>query len=148
MRTPDLNDAVNDLMDLEFAGERRCRVSAELVKAPPLQAQLLLRAAEHLADAERLRSLVIEMRGTPHSGETTATLADPVHYVPRVDGGGDRELLEACIAEQDADVAQCDKLLQTEGVPERVKSVVGQCREAAVARQRGLGDMRVQLQMG
>lgn len=146
MRRNDLSEAINDLMDLEFAGEQRCRIAAEQATTPPLQAELLLRAAEHRQDAERLRSLVIELRGVPHDGETHAVMADPVRQVPTMaEGGREADLIQACVAEQEAEVALCDELLGAAEVPERVRTVVGQCREAALSRRHGLEEMRMSI---
>jgi hypothetical protein len=142
----DVSQLVNDLMDLQRAGEHRCNVAAALARTPLLRAELVLRAAEHKAEAERLHHLVVELRGTPHSGETTAILADPLWFSPPVEGQGDHELLEACIAEEEANAAHCQDALRVERLPERVKEVIRQCMEAANSRRENLLALRTSVQ--
>jgi uncharacterized protein (TIGR02284 family) len=142
----DVSQLVNDLMDLERAGERRCTVAAALARTPQLRAELVLRGAEHKAEAERLHHLVVELRGTPHSGETTAVLADPLWFSPPVEGQDDRELLEACIAEEEANAARCQDALRAEGLPEHVKKVIQQCMAAANSRHENLLALRASVQ--
>lgn len=141
----DVSQLVNDLMDLERAGEHRCTVAAALARTPQLRAELVLRGAEHKAEAEQLHHLV-ELRGTPHSGETTAVLADPLWFSPPVEGQYDRELLEACIAEEEANAARCQDALRMEGLPERVKELIQQCMAAANSRRENLLALRASLQ--
>jgi hypothetical protein len=142
----DVSQLVNDLMDLERAGERRCTVAAALARTPQLRAELVLRGAEHKAESERLHHLVVELRGTPHSGETTAVLADPLWFWPPVEGQDDRELLEACIAEEEANAARCQDALRAEGLPEHVKKVIQQCMAAANSRHENLLALRASVQ--
>jgi hypothetical protein len=142
LETTELCDEVNELMDLELAAEHRCRTTAAYVDSPGLKARLLLCAAGHEVDADRLRRLVLDYDGIPHAGETTAILADPVHLFPQVDGGDDHQLLDACVAEEDAEIRRFEQFLQDGHWPELARNTVWDCLGRVRSRRRVLSDWR------
>lgn len=140
LEATELCDEINELMKLEEAAEHRCRTTAAYVDSPGLKARLLLCAAGHEVDADRLRHLVLEYDGIPHAGETTAILADPVHLFPHVDGGDDRRLLDACVQEEDAEIARFEGFLRDDHWPELAREVVWDCLGRVRSRRRVLSD--------
>jgi hypothetical protein len=138
LKTSDLNDLINDLMDLVRAGELRCLDAEPLVRTPPLKAHLLLCASGQAADAERLRELVVQFRGTPHDGATEARLADPILKTPHDGLASDRALLQSCIDDQSVAIGRLRNVLSRHDVSSIVRSVLTQCHDAAVARERVL----------
>jgi hypothetical protein len=138
MKNTEISDLANDLMDLARAGELRCRWAGSLATSPSLKAHLILSAADHAADGERLRRLVVELRGTPHEGATAAVLADPLLESPQEAAGNNLRLLRGCIDEQAAVLARLDEAIGTAGLPEPAKSVFERCHESAQARHRSL----------
>jgi hypothetical protein len=148
LETTELCDEINGLMDLELAAEHRCRTTAAHVESPGLKARLLLCAAGHEVDADRLRHLVLDYDGIPHAGETTAILADPVHLFPQVDGGDDRQLLDACLQEEDAEIERFEGFLQDTHWPELAREVVWDCLGRVRSRRRVLSDWRGGVALG
>jgi hypothetical protein len=138
----DVSQLVNDLMDLEEAAQHRLSVAAALARTPPLQAELVLGAADHKAQALRLHDVVVELRGTPHSGETTAILADPLRFSPPVAGQGDRELLDACLAQEEAVAHHFETALEAGGLAHRADGVIRRCIDTSRARRRRLLELK------
>jgi hypothetical protein len=133
---------VNDLMDLERAAQHRFSVAAALARTPSLEAELVLGAAQHESRAQWLHEVVIELRGTPHSGETTAILADPLWFSPPAEGQSDQHLIDACIAEEESLAARFEAALRAEELPERAHGVVRDCIAVSAACRRRLLELK------
>jgi len=122
----DPSDLVNRLMDIERAGEQRCTASAALVRQGPLKAQLLLQAAEHRAAAEALNDAVVQLRGTPQSGEADVVLRDPAGPGFPIDADQERVLLDSCIAEAEGALDSYRQALRQPGLPTWLQRQLGE----------------------
>lgn len=112
------SDLANHLMDVEYAGVQRCDACAALLPPGPLQAQLLLQAAEHRAAAEALNDAVVRLRGAPQSGEADVVLRDPAGPgFPGADADADA-LLASCIAEAEGSAQSYQRALQAQALPD------------------------------
>ena len=113
----DASDLANHLMDVEYAGEQRCDSCAGLLQPGPLQALLLLLAAEHRAAAAALNDAVVRLRGAPQSGEADVVLRDPAG--PGFPARADADvLLASCIAEAEGGVQRYQHALRADGLPD------------------------------
>ena len=61
----DASDIANHLMDVEYAGVQRCEGCAALLQPGPLQALLLLLAAEHRAAASHVDGVAVASEAVP-----------------------------------------------------------------------------------
>jgi type II secretory pathway component PulM len=114
----DASDLANHLMDVEHAGAQRCEASATLLAPGPLQALLLLQAAEHREAAAALNDAVVRLRGAPQSGEADVVLRDPAGPgFPAKTAAADT-LLASCIAEAEGAVQTYHQALRAEALPE------------------------------
>lgn len=114
----DASDLANHLMDVEYAGAQRCDACAALLPPGPLQAQLLLQAAEHRAAAEALNDAVVRLRGAPQSGEADVVLRDPAGPGFPAADADEAALLASCIAEAEGGVQSYQRALQVQALPE------------------------------
>lgn len=127
----DPSDLVNRLMDIERAGEQRCEASATVLHQGPLQAQLLLQAAEHRAAAEALNDAVVRLRGTPQSGEADVVLRDPAGPGFPINAGHERAALDSCIAEAEGALDSYRQALQHGGLPDWLQHQLAACLASA-----------------
>jgi hypothetical protein len=115
----DLSDLANHLMDIERAGAQRCDTSATLLQeGNPLQAQLLLQAAEHRAAAEMLNDAVVRLLGTPQSGEADIVLRDPAGPGFPIEAPDESALLASCIDEAEGALDSYRQALQVDALPD------------------------------
>jgi hypothetical protein len=114
----DASDIANHLMDVEQAGAQRCDGCAALLQPGPLQALLLLLAAEHRAAAAALNDAVVRLGGAPQSGEADVVLRDPAGpgFPPRT--ADEDTLLDTCVAEAEGSVQRYERALEAPALPE------------------------------
>jgi hypothetical protein len=127
--------ALNELLDTALAAERRCVASSGRAHDPALKAELVLRAAEHAGDAERLHAALVFLRCTPHAPDVDAALNDPLWSTPPLSQPDDAALLRACIAEEVESVARFEAALQLSSLPEAVRATLELCRQSAQRRE-------------
>jgi hypothetical protein len=114
----DASDLANHLMDVEYAGAQRCEACATLLDPGPLQALLLLLAAEHREAAAALNDAVVRLRGAPQSGEADVVLRDPAGPGFPTKGADEETLLANCIAEARGAVDSYRRALAGTALPE------------------------------
>ena len=114
----DASDLANHLMDVEYAGAQRCDACAALLDPGPLQALLLLLAAEHREAAAALNDAVVRLRGAPQSGEADVVLRDPAGPGFPAKGAEEETLLANCIAESRGAVDSYRSALAATALPE------------------------------
>ena len=114
----DASDLANHLMDVEYAGAQRCDACAALLAPGPLQALLLLLAAEHREAAAALNDAVVRLRGAPQSGEADVVLRDPAGPGFPAKGTDEEALLANCIAESRGAVDSYRSALAATALPE------------------------------
>ena len=113
----DASDIANHLMDVEYAGGQRCDGCAALLQPGPLQALLLLLAAEHRAAAAALNDAVVRLRGAPQSGEADVVLRDPAGPGFPAKTADEHALLANCIAEAEGSVQSYRRALEAPALP-------------------------------
>jgi hypothetical protein len=138
MTTKDFSDLVNDLMDMMDAGEKRFLERERLVRQPSLKAHLSLFASQQADESERLRELVVELRGTPHSGVSGVLQSDSIFSAAIGSGSDDAGLVNSCITEQAEAVRRLKDALASDGLSRPARSLFTYCLDAAAARHRSL----------
>lgn len=129
---------LNGLLALARAGERRCVASSGRARAALLRAELVLRAAEHAGDAERLHAALVQLRCTPATGDTDAALNDPLWAEPPLSEPDDAALLRGCIAEEVETAARCEAALRVPGLTDAARQSIELCIRAARRREQSL----------
>ena len=126
---------LNELLETALAAERRCVASSGRAHEPALKAELVLRAAEHAGDAERLHAALVYLRCTPHAPDVDAALNDPLWSTPPLSQPDDAALLRGCIAEEVESVARFEAALRTGRLPDAVRATLDLCLQAARRRE-------------
>ena len=114
----DASDLANHLMDVEYAGAQRCEACATLLDPGPLQALLLLLAAEHREAATALNDAVVRLRGAPQSGEADGVLRAPPRPGVPTKGADEETQLANCITEARGAVDSYRRALAAAALPE------------------------------
>ncbi len=130
--------ALNELLELARAAERRCVASSGRALSPVLKAELALRGAEHAGDAERLHAALVQLRCTPATGDTDAALNDPLWAEPPLSEPDDAALLRGCIAEEVENAARCEAALRVPGLTDAARKTIELCVQAARRREESL----------